>query len=68
MKHSTSIDLCCDGIWLSPGHYVKYKTYIFMHEKSKVIIDLSVVQVTEKSLYSILWDTRVANDFEFNDK
>ena len=47
MKKSRSIDVCGDGRCDSPGHSAKYGTYTLMDEKSNLIIEFSIVQVTE---------------------
>ena len=47
MKQSTSVDVCGDGRCDSPGHSAKYGTYTLMDEKTNLIIEFSIVQVTE---------------------
>ena len=47
MKQSGSVDVCGDGRCHSPGHSAKYGTYTLMDEKTNLIIEFSVVQVTE---------------------
>ena len=47
MKQSSSVDVCGDGRCDSPGHSAKYGTYTLMDEKTNLIIEFSVVQVTE---------------------
>ena len=47
MKQSGSVDVCGDGRCDSPGHSAKYGTYTLMDEKTNLIIEFSVVQVTE---------------------
>ena len=49
MKQTSSVDVCGDGRCDSPGHSAKYGTYTLMDEKTNLIIELSVVQVTEVS-------------------
>lgn len=47
MKQSRSVDVCGDGRCDSPGHSAKFGTYTLMNEKSRLIFEFSVVQVTE---------------------
>ena len=47
MKQSSSVDVCGDGRCNSPGHSAKYGTYTLMDEKTNLIIEFRVVQVTE---------------------
>ena len=47
MKQSGSVDVCEDGRCDSAGHSAKYGTYTLMDEKTNLIIEFSVVQVTE---------------------
>ena len=47
MKQNRSVDVCGDGRCDSPGHSAKYGTYTLMDEKTNLIIEFSVVQVTE---------------------
>ena len=47
LKQSRSVDLCGDGRCDSPGHSAKYGTYTLMDEKTKLIVDFNIVQVTE---------------------
>ena len=47
MKQSISVDVCGDRRCDSPGHSAKYGTYTLMNEKTNLIIEFSVVQVTE---------------------
>jgi hypothetical protein len=47
LKQSDSVDVCGDGRCDSPGHSVKYGTYTLMDEKTNLIIEFSLVQVTE---------------------
>jgi ribonuclease HI len=47
MKQSSSIDVCGDGRCDSPGHSAKYGTYTLMDEKTNLIMEFSIVQVTE---------------------
>ena len=49
LKQSKSVDLCGDGRCDSPGHSAKYGTYTLMDEKSNLIVEFSLVQVTEVS-------------------
>ena len=49
MKQTSSVDVCGDGRCDSPGHSAKYGTYTVMDEKTNLIIEFSVVQVTEVS-------------------
>ena len=48
MMQSISVDVCGDGRCDSPGHSAKYGTYTLMNEKTNLIIEFSVVQVTEE--------------------
>ena len=41
------MDVCGDGRCDSPGHSAKYGTYTLMDEKTNLIIEFSIVQVTE---------------------
>ena len=47
LKKEKSVDVCGDGRCDSPGHSAKYGTYTLMDEKTNLIIEFSVVQVTE---------------------
>lgn len=47
IKQSSSVDVCGDGRCDSPGHSAKFGTYTLMDESSRLIIEFSVVQVTE---------------------
>ena len=47
MKQSISEDVCGDGKCDSPGQSAKYGTYTLMDEKTNLIIEFSVLQVTE---------------------
>ena len=47
MKQSGSVDVCGDGRCDSPGHSAKYGTYTLMDEKTNLIIEFILVQVTE---------------------
>ena len=49
LKQNKSVDLCGDGRCDSPGHSAKYGTYTLMDEKSNLIVEFSLVQVTEVS-------------------
>ena len=49
LKQTKSVDLCGDGRCDSPGHSAKYGTYTLMDEKSNLIVEFSLVQVTEVS-------------------
>ena len=49
LKQNKSVDLCGDGRSDSPGHSAKYGTYTLMDEKSNLIVEFSLVQVTEVS-------------------
>ena len=49
LKQSKSVDLCGDGRCDSTGHSAKYGTYTLMDEKSNLIVEFSLVQVTEVS-------------------
>ena len=47
LNKSGSIVVCGDGRSDSPGHSAKYGTYTLMDEKTSLIIEFSIVQVTE---------------------
>ena len=47
MKQSRSVDVCGDGRCDSPGYSAKYGTYTLIDEESNLIIEFSIVQVTE---------------------
>ena len=49
LKQNKSVDLCGDGRCDSPGHSAKYGTYTLMDEKSNLIVEFSLMQVTEVS-------------------
>ena len=49
LKQNKSVDLCGDGRCDSPGHSARYGTYTLMDEKSNLIVEFSLVQVTEVS-------------------
>ena len=49
LKQTKSVDLCGDGRCDSPGHSAKYGTHTLMDEKSNLIVEFSLVQVTEVS-------------------
>ena len=49
LKQTKSVDLCGDGRCESPGHSAKYGTYTLIDEKSNLIVEFSLVQVTEVS-------------------
>lgn len=49
LKQTKNVDLCGDGRCDSPGHSAKYGTYTLMDEKSNLIVEFSLVQVTEVS-------------------
>ena len=46
LKQTKNVDLCGDGRWDSPGYSAKYGTYTLMDEKSNLIVEFSLVQVT----------------------
>ena len=47
LKKEKSADVCGDGRCDSSGHSAKYGTYTLMDEKTNLIIEFSVVQVTK---------------------
>jgi ribonuclease HI len=47
LNQSDGVDVCGDGRCDSPGHSAKYGTYTLMDEKTNLIIEFSLVQVTE---------------------
>ena len=47
LEKEKSVDVYGDGRSDSPGHSAKYGTYTLMDEKTNLIIEFSVVQVTE---------------------
>ena len=56
MKQSHSVDVCGDGRCDSPGHSAKYSTYTLMDEESNLIIEFSIVQVTEVTSNAIEYE------------
>ena len=49
LRQTKSVDLCGEGRCDRPGHSAKYGTYTLMDEKSNLIVEFSLVQVTEVS-------------------
>ncbi|CAB3979568.1 Hypothetical predicted protein [Paramuricea clavata] len=48
LEQSDSVDVCGDGRCDSTGHSAKYGTFTLMDEKTNLIIEFSLVQVTEQ--------------------
>ena len=62
MKQSGSVDVCGDGRCDSPAHSAKYGTYTLMDEKTNLIIEFSVVQVTEVTHPQMQWSMKVVKE------